>query len=1094
MRPLGRLAFLAVLPALLFPVSSGATAHPSDPGSIRVQLQFVDEGVFPPGYPRFLKEVYALFRRAERSQQLDLEDIRAPSGARNRRLLTGKNPSTRNLIGIARTRLEDSDFEAFLERFGLNPDNHEDIELEVTAQIARIQHREAYYSFVKKFEEASPLERVELVKESVDFRELEYALRQCKEEQFQILIQQVLDKDGFGPHSPQDKALLDYLLQEVRLALTGGRKEDANQWRAVIAQLVSQPVGQENHRLLFSKTELFAMLRNAERTLEQRRRPFIDISGPIELTEQTASLARQMIDSVGARDETNAEEGLLTYAFLDEHLPENLEQLKQVYTDILANHESGQTEATRGSVRGKKRLLEVLNNSPSKRIDLEKPGIRRMSVQLVRKILESQGQPHHFPFIRGIVLFQIGEESLGCRLIEDFPMIVAGDTYPYQWKHDNEVNIALLLANIDPYQAAQAVRFIIYNGMWRSGEATRLGLYGWLPQIVFGDRQTGKLPQFNNKTYYYFPDFPFRPTKKIDEENERNRTSEIMQLPFFGWTVWRVYEELSKVQPDHALSFLKEVYPYVRANTEAIRTALDPYSEGVLSGRDAWVNGMDNAWYHLMVMRRHLPERLIPNWARDTVEENRVDNRRGKCPGCPEDPELVIGRPSDYYYQFKVVFYDIGKDLGLDPMAVYHSSPYNAKDVAITGVMARSLQAQIDMARVLRKTDADAWAMSALRGRTSETVNSWDEELSRYETYLDLMKKTVNNHFWSSKDKTYYNRDVTQMFRGAADLFFCRPVVHQHNDLGCEPRLEYWTCEVDVEGDRNCVLNQKARASVDLNQAAADIHLDSTGHVQYQYNAPPRYWNWVDNGKGGGEFRLDETVEDPFLVEQFSRLRKDQSGTLYYEPNLDYWTCGKDEKGNRDCQLNQRAKRLIGRGARRIEDGDVVRSPGIAGFFPLFGHIPSDDQAFQLALQVVNPWMWWPVDGIPIPTQPMNKLGPEGEYVPNQVYHPNKYWLGPTWMASNKPVIDGFKSYGYEMLYLYLVQQTAGTLQDGRAVEHWEPETGAVNTTNINFPWTASCIAGSIWDELTEEERGEYLRRFHPRRYAEGRGAGPVAK
>jgi hypothetical protein len=178
--------------------------------------------------------------------------------------------------------------------------------------------------------------------------------------------------------------------------------------------------------------------------------------------------------------------------------------------------------------------------------------------------------------------------------------------------------------------------------------------------------------------------------------------------------------------------------------------------------------------------------------------------------------------------------------------------------------------------------------------------------------------------------------------------------------------------------------------------------------------------------------------------------------------------------------LKQRARNLIGRGARQIEDGDVVRSPGIAGFFPPFGQIPSADQAAQLAQQVVNPWMWWPVDGIPIPTQPMTKRGPKGEYIPNEVYDSNKYWLGPAWMASTKPVMDGFKAYGYEMLYLYLVRRTAETLQDGRAVEHWQPETGAVNTSNINFPWTASGIAGSIWPELSADERAEYLRRFHP--------------
>jgi hypothetical protein len=113
----------------------------------------------------------------------------------------------------------------------------------------------------------------------------------------------------------------------------------------------------------------------------------------------------------------------------------------------------------------------------------------------------------------------------------------------------------------------------------------------------------------------------------------------------------------------------------------------------------------------------------------------------------------------------------------------------------------------------------------------------------------------------------------------------------------------------------------------------------------------------------------------------------------------------------------------------------------------------------------------------------MMKVGPHDEYIQNEVYDPNKYWLGPTWMASTKPVADGFCAYGYEMIYLYLVQRSVGTLQDGRAVEHWNPETGEVNTSNVNFPWAASCMAGSIWAELSEEDRNIYVQCFHGNRY-----------
>ena len=1067
MRPFAWVSAVAVLLALLFSFPPTVTGREPSVASTHPREQAVDERLFPSSYPGFLRELYVLVRE---------------------RGVTLEDPALAEVIDQTRDRIGQAEFEKFLERFGLDPGNSEEIALEVAAQIARMRRREKYLDFVRRFDLASSTERRELVRASDSAGELEYALRNCKKNQVETLLRLVLRKEAFGPHTPQDETLLDTLTQEYRRAREQGRKAEANRWRAVIAQLASQPLGRAGHRLPFSKPELFAMLRNAERSIEQRKRPFIDISRPIRLEGQAESLAYKLIASVSPQYENSADVRLLAYAFFDKDLIENLGSLRQTYVDISSKHESGQDEATRESISKKKRIIDALRNAPDKQIDLAVPTAHRASLQLVLTLMESQDQPHRVPFIRGIILLRSGDDRLTCHLIEVFPMIVAGATYPYQWKHDNEVNIALLLANMDPYQAAQAVRFIIYHSMWRSKEAKRLGLYGWLPQIIFGDRQTGKLPQFDGKTYYYFPDFRFRPTKKIDRENERNRTSEIMQLPFFGWTVWRVYEELEKVNPAHAVAFLREVYPFVRANTEAIRTALDPYDEGVLSGRDAWVNGMDNAWYHLMVMRRHLPKRLMPTWAREIVEKNRVDNRKGKCPGCPEDPILARGRPSDYYYQFKIVFYDIAEALELDPLSVYHATPYNAKDVAITGVMARSLEAQIAMARVLRRADADVRAMSSLRGRVDEMVNTWEGEINRYENYLGRMKRAVNRHHWSAEDEFYYNRDVTQMFRGAADLFFCRPVVHAHNDVGCEPRAEYWTCKEESKDGRDCRLKEEALAAVGLNSTMFQIRLDSAGHVQYEFSAHPRYWEWVDTDEGEdaeGEFRLRQAIGDPFLVEQFSRPRRAPDGKVYYEPNEDYWICGPDENGSRHCQLNERAKGLLGRGARRIEDSDLLSSPGIAGFFPLFGRIPTEDQAARLALQVVNPRMWWPIDGIPIPTQPMNRRRGGGEYLPNEVYDRDRYWLGPTWMASNKPVMDGFRSYGYQMLYLYMVKRTASTLQDGRAVEHWDPETGAVNTSNVNFPWTASCIAGSIWEELTAEERFEYLHRFHPNRFTE---------
>ncbi|NIS16748.1 MAG: hypothetical protein GWN67_23425, partial [Phycisphaerae bacterium] len=398
---------------------------------------------------------------------------------------------------------------------------------------------------------------------------------------------------------------------------------------------------------------------------------------------------------------------------------------------------------------------------------------------------------------------------------------------------------------------------------------------------------------------------------------------------------------------------------------EAIRLALDPFDEAVLSGRDAWVNGMDNAWYHYMVISRHLPERFIPKWAMEMIEKYRVDNRVNKMPGNPVDPKLARGRPTDYYYASKFVFYNIIEELELDPVTVYHASPYNSKDAAITGIMARSLEAQIEMAKVLKKTDADVRWMSSLRGRENEMVSSWVEEINRYQRYLDQMKQAVNRYLWAAEDKIYYNRDVTHMFPSIIEQQFCRIARDPQNRIRFKPISEYWEFVSDGKDGGYYVPSQKARASGFFNDQVCSVSIDLNDNIHFKYKAPPIYWKELTGGDRSGHIRLNLSPHDPFIVEQFCHSKKDASGHLFYQPNMKYWTRSKASNGVVHYQLNENARQLLRKGARKIEEGDLLRSPAIASFFPLFGHIPSAEQAFYLSTHVVNPWMWWPVEGIP---------------------------------------------------------------------------------------------------------------------------------
>jgi hypothetical protein len=502
-------------------------------------------------------------------------------------------------------------------------------------------------------------------------------------------------------------------------------------------------------------------------------------------------------------------------------------------------------------------------------------------------------------------------------------------------------------------------------------------------------------------------------------------------------------------------AFLREIYPYVSANTKAIRTALDPFNEGVLSGRDAWVNGMDNAWYHLVVMRRHLPERAIPSWAQSTVDRHRVDNRVGKQPGNPVDPALAKGRPSDFYYASKVVFYDVAADAALSPQLLYHASPYNAKDVAITAVMARALRSQLRVARRL-----------ATLKRDPDSERCWLEEIAGLEHYLAKMAHALRQHCWSEKDGLFYNVDVSAFVPGVVEQLFCRPRVTARG-LRYVPRPTYW----EFDGAKQCyVLSQEALKTRVVDLELSLVSLDLDGRVHYAPVGRHQYWS-----KGPEEPSLVVRKGDPFLVEQFCRVEKAPSGKFVYRPDPRYW----DQREDGSWRLSAAAERWIGRGARPLEGGDRINSPAIAGFFPLFGEVLGDEQALRQAMEIVNPLTWWPVDGIPFPSQPFGVRRESGKVESNPVYDADCYWQGPTWMAATKPVADGFRAYGFEQLYLYTVRRSIQTLQHGRAVEHWNAQTGEVNTTNVNFPWAASCMAGSIWSELSPEVRAEYLALFH---------------
>ncbi|NIT55909.1 MAG: hypothetical protein GWN00_06635, partial [Aliifodinibius sp.] len=183
----------------------------------------IEASIFPDNYPEFLKQLYIFLRQAERLKTLSASDRESflkgqvqESREFFRAILKDDQLSVKQLCTFTRAQVGEKTFETFLKRFGINRDNYGDIELEVLAQIKRMRRKDAYHGFVHRFNNANGdlANRIDLIKLSMAPRELEYALRYCDSEEFQTLLDIVTQKPSFGPRTPQDKDLIEYLKEK----------------------------------------------------------------------------------------------------------------------------------------------------------------------------------------------------------------------------------------------------------------------------------------------------------------------------------------------------------------------------------------------------------------------------------------------------------------------------------------------------------------------------------------------------------------------------------------------------------------------------------------------------------------------------------------------------------------------------------------------------------------------------------------------------------------------------------------------------------------------------------------------------------------
>jgi hypothetical protein len=285
----------------------GSQRDTPDDKILSSETVYTDSLIFPREYPEFLKMVFATFKK---TGEFNIEDIQSycDKGA-------GKNH-----------------YQVFLDTLGLDSLNYADIELEIQAQINRMKRREKSLKFRDSFTNPnSDLEtRINLIKKTNTSVDIEYALTQCSIEEFDTLYHVLLARENFGPQTGVDSILLEYILLKRQNSLDRNNEEAGQKWRTVLAQLISQPVGKQYERLDLSKTELFAMLRNTERTLQQRKRPFIDITHAEQLEEDLLSYTDQLLKKYNIDYKISSNGDVLLFAFFDETIDSELGQLQRI--------------------------------------------------------------------------------------------------------------------------------------------------------------------------------------------------------------------------------------------------------------------------------------------------------------------------------------------------------------------------------------------------------------------------------------------------------------------------------------------------------------------------------------------------------------------------------------------------------------------------------------------------------------------------------------------------------------------------------------------------------------------------------------------
>jgi glycogen debranching enzyme len=128
--------------------------------------------------------------------------------------------------------------------------------------------------------------------------------------------------------------------------------------------------------------------------------------------------------------------------------------------------------------------------------------------------------------------------------------------------------------------------------------------------------------------------------------------------------------------------------------------------------------------------------------------------------------------------------------------------------------------------------------------------------------------------------------------------------------------------------------------------------------------------------------------------------------------------------------------------SRDAVSGELLATPTIAGFLPLWAGVPTAERAAQLVTRLRSssfrpPW--------PVPSVALD--APEFRAV--------RYWKGPTWVNTNWMLVDALHAYGHTDLAEELREQTIAMVATAGPYEYFSPLDGSGHGAP-EFSWTAA--------------------------------------